>query len=192
MGDSTTPALYEPLLETVATWAVEYKAAQVVMFTQQSGNEIRVIASRQWDLASVSEVINEARQFPWFKSITNHVIPPDADGVYTDLFTDAGIVTEAAPALRPAEVVTITRELFPVLRIDPEANKELVEALKEYKLASLADETLGERHDSWKPYYMVRAVELFACWRKRVGSRKARDTNAARIYREKRRLAAYG
>lgn len=192
MDASTTPTLYEPLLDTVATWSLEFQAAQAVIFTQQEGNEVRVIGSRLWMLGSLGEAFTEARQLPWFKSVSTHVIPPDSEGVLTDLFATAGYVADEAPNIGRPQAVAITRELFAVLRIDPEANKDLIEALKQYKLGERSEDVLSEHPELSKHAYLARALELFACWHQRNGKRRGRDTNAMRLYREKRRLAAYG
>lgn len=192
MDDKLTPVLYEPLLETIATWSLEFQAAQAVIFTQQSGNEIRVIGSRLWQLGSLGEAFTEARGYPWFKAVRLHVIPKDADGVLTDLFSQAGLTAEQAPDYPRPQAVAITRELFPILRIDPTNNADLIESLKEYRLQQRDDDTFSEHPELTQAAYLTRALELFACWNHRNGSRRGRDTNAVRIYREKRRMLAYG
>lgn len=192
MDANLTPALYEPLLETVAAWSLEFQAAQAVVFVQRSGNEVRFIGSKLWELGSLGEAIEECRTYPFFKAIRVHVIPKDADGVMADLFFRAGLNAEPAPDMGRAQVVAVTRELFSVLRIDPGSNAELIESLKEYRLQTKDEDTFSEHPELTKAAYLTRAVELFASWNYRNGTTRGRNTNAARIYREKRRMAEHG
>lgn len=148
-----------------AAWSLESPLFTAVVFLQVIGNETRVIESMKWKLKALHECIADVEQLAarrkW--SIRDHVTPHDPDLIYEQQFTDRGIFSVyAAPKI--GDSVTLTRRLFATLRIAPEANEDLIDAINSY--APREDRGNFVIADGHKPErFFVRALEIFAAWR---------------------------
>lgn len=160
----TDRRVHDASLPLFAAWSTESPIYTTVVFLQVAGNELRAVGSRHWKLkplhTCIDDVIELARAEGW--RIRTHVTPPDPDGVLEEQFSDQGLVPEAAPKL--PDVVLLTRRLFATLKIDQDANEDLLEAINSYApreephgFVVTPGHTLAR--------FFVRALEVFASWR---------------------------
>jgi len=166
---------YEPLRPVVAAWSLEFAEATAAVFAQLVGNQVRIIGSRSWDFAPLSDCFADVRaSMPW-KVCDVNVLPPETSGAWAEIFAEAELWTEYAPEMSQVATVTITRELFPLLQIDqaarpwePEGNNvKLIESLNGYRAEPMrkSPDTFSLRPShSWE-VYLARALELLALWR---------------------------
>lgn len=163
---------YDAGLPVVASWSLEFDDQYTVLFTQQRGNETRIVGSDSIQFASLSEALDKVDQaFPW-RNPSRHVVPPGTSAAVLELFENRGQLVESAPDL-PA-VKLLTREALGVTMIDNdvrdwtkgEPNNELVvDALNGYHYAKGKDGAFAPQPaNTWEKHY-ARALEVHALWR---------------------------
>lgn len=175
-----TVATYEPLRPVIAAWSLEHPECYAAVFAQSLGNSLHIIGSRSWPMMAPSECFADVQGMPW-KRATLNLLPSDDTAASGQVFDTAGLNFEYLPNYPPIVVVQMTRELLPVLVIDnaprpweggTENNERLVESLNGYRHEPMRSQpgtfSPAAAH-SWE-VYLVRAVELLACWRFMGGS----------------------
>lgn len=155
--------IHDASLPMYAAWSLESPIYTAAVFLQIAGNEIRVVYSRWWKLkplhVCIEDVVALLAEKAW--RVRTHITPPDRDDVFAEQFNDQGLAVEAAPSIHDS--VILTRRLFATLRVDPDANEDLIEAINHY---SPREEPRGfvitDGHTLER--YFVRALEIFAAW----------------------------
>lgn len=166
--------VYDASLPLFACWSLESPIYTAVVFLQIAGNEVRAIGSRYWKLkplhTCIEDVAEQLGRDKW--RVRTHITPADPDGIYAEQFEDAGMVAEESPKV--ADIVTLARRLFSVIRIEPEGNDDLIDAINSYApreephgFVVTSGHTLAR--------YFVRALEVFAAWRHDGGGRPSDD-----------------
>lgn len=173
--------IHDASLPVFAAWSTESPIYTAVVFFQIFGNEVRVIGSDHWKLKPLHACIDEALELTRRKSwwVRTHVTAPDKDRVLWAQFNDQGLASEAAQDL--SDVVILTRRLFAVMRIDPDENEELIDAIGNY---APREEPKGfvvtPGHTLAR--FFVRALEIFAAWHHAGGGRPADEWGPAPDY----------
>lgn len=163
---------YDAGLPVIASWSLEFDDQYTVLFTQQRGNESRVVGSDSIQFASLSEAFDKVDgAYPW-RHVSRHVVPPDTSADVLELFERRRYMVEPAPDL-PA-VKLLTRERLGLTMIDNELrpwtdgepnNELLVDALNGYHYAKTNTGAFAPQPaNTWEKHY-ARALEVYALWR---------------------------
>lgn len=161
---------YDPGLRVRAAWSLEFDDAYTVVFTQQAGNETRVIGSESIQFASLSEAFDKLDDYPF--EVRHHIVPPETSSDVLELFERRHLLAEPAPDLDA--VAMLTRERLGLTMIDNAArpwtdgepnNELLVDALNGYHYAKTNTGAYAQNPaNTWEKHY-ARALEVYALWR---------------------------
>lgn len=178
---------YDPTFPVVAAWNLaDAPANHSAVFVQEKGNELALIGSRSWMFDRLHDCFADLSSFPW--RVSHHVIAPDEEGVWPELFERAELAVETAPILSSiGKIAAVTNAMLERTWIDTvsrpfagnglETNNELlVDSLNGYRLRELEGDTTvdGKENFDDKPVvayerYLTRALELYAAWNFRAG-----------------------
>ena len=174
---------YESRFPVYASWSLEFAPVNIsVAFMQPAENEVRCIGSRSFMFTTLAEAVATARaEFPWGRKVAAHIVPPDDDSVYQDLFDDMQLFAEAAPQLGVSKLALTTQAFLSRLHVDNVArtfervssvnNELLMDSLNGYRLRESSDSeefTLNQFISFER--YLARAVENYAAWDRQVGA----------------------
>lgn len=164
---------YDASLPVFAAWSLEWADQYTVAFFQERGNESRLVGSRSYQFAALSEVVQRVRhEFPW-RYIARHIVPQSTSAEDLEVFENHGQVVELAPDLDKYH--SVTRERMSTLFIDnaPRAwtqeadnNERLVDALNGYRFteAKGGQSFTNTAVNSWEKHY-ARTVEVYSGFR---------------------------
>ena len=155
-----TDVRYSKNLPVVAALDLGWSDAMVVVFTQHTGSEVRIIDCRTYEHTSVVDMVQDWRGLPF--PIDHVILPHDAKvtdlgtGVTRrDTFHQLGCDTSIVPNQKVHEGIEQVRAMLPNTWFDKAATVTLREALSSYR--SEFDEVRGVHrvtpvHD-WSSHY---------------------------------------
>ncbi len=185
-----TRRAYDPGLPIYASWSLESPVYTCMLALQVEGNETRIVGSKHWENAALSDCMHAMRElFPW-RSFDTHVIPQDNQLMWQPIMERFGWYVEQAPQLRDS--LTITRELMTTLKIDNVArewtedqlnNQDFIDAIGQYAPRAMPQYqgfNVTVQHNL--PTFFTRALEVFAAWR-HIGNARPGSRNRRPDYR---------
>lgn len=173
--------IHDASLPLFAAWSIESPIYTAVVFLQIAGNEKRAIGSRYWTNKALHDCIEDVLDMisdnDW--RVRTHITPPDADKVFESQFVDQGLRSEAAPKMH--DTVILTRRLFATMKVDPDANEDLIDAINNYAPREEPHGFVVTPGHTLERYF-VRALEIFAAWHHNGGGVPADEWGPAPDY----------